>query len=186
VWYGVGVCTEWMGFGVCCSFVDAGLVAAILEGYSLPVLGLHGISHWGRVLSIGRRIAGLNGADPAVVEYFAVFHDSRRINEGIDHGHGARGAELAEAFRSRLRLTDEQLATLMHACRHHTDGTIDGDVTVRTCWDADRLDLLRVGIRPSRTLLCTVAGKSEELRDWAMRRSVEEHVPECVGEWLQA
>jgi len=174
------------GGGVSCLFVDAGLVASILEGYALPVLGLHGVSHWGRVLSVGRRIADLNGADPAVVEYFAVFHDSRRMNEGVDYGHGARGAELAEAFRSRLRLSDDQLATLMHACRHHTDGTTEGDPTVRTCWDADRLDLLRVGIRPSRSLLCTAAGKSEELRDWAMRRSVEGHVPGCVREWLRA
>ena len=32
---------------------------------------------------------------------------------------------------------------LVHACRYHSDGLVEGDVTVRTCWDADRLDLGR-------------------------------------------
>lgn len=174
-----------MADGNCGEYVDAGIIGSILEGYSLPLNGVHGVLHWGRVLDIGLRIAALNGADPAVVEYFSVFHDSRRVNESVDPGHGRRGAELAESLRSRLRLTDAQMAILKHACRDHTDGKTEGCITVRTCWDADRLDLPRVGIWPSSSLLCTEEGKTRDLRDWAMGRSVEAYVPQCSREWLR-
>ena len=36
----------------------------------------------------------------------------------------------------------------MNACRYHSVGRLDRDVTIQTCWDADRLDLGRVGITP--------------------------------------
>ncbi len=106
------------------------------------------------------------------------------MNEGIDPGHGARGAELAEKLKSMLDLTEAQLEELKHACRHHTDGTTEGSVTVRTCWDADRLDLWRVGIHPSRSRLCTAEGKGEELFEWSRLRGSRGFVPECALEWL--
>ena len=37
---------------------------------------------------------------------------------------------------------------LEEACRLHTNGQREADVTIQTCWDADRLDLLRVGTHP--------------------------------------
>lgn len=59
-----------------------------------------------------------------------------------------------------------------------------GDVTVQTCWDADRLDLGRVGTRPDRRYLCTIAAKEKATIDWAYERSVRFHVPELVSvEW---
>jgi uncharacterized protein len=56
--------------------------------------------------------------------------------------------------------------------RHQSDGQMEGDVTVRTCWDADRLDLGRVGIRPDPHYLCTEAARDAEVLAWAYRRSV--------------
>ena len=68
------------------------IMSAILEGYALPPRGYHGVLHWARVTENGLRIAEDNGADLEVVKLFALFHDSRRINEQIDDGHGgARG-----------------------------------------------------------------------------------------------
>jgi len=117
-------------------------VHAILEKYSLPWGGTHGVSHWARVLENGLRLAEETGASIEVVPLFAVFHDSRRINEGEDDGHGRRGAELATELRGRLfDLSDEDFNLLYEACAQHTDGLTDGDITVQTCWDADRLDL---------------------------------------------
>lgn len=46
------------------------------------------------------------------------------------------------------------------------------DITVQTCWDADRLDLGRVGIRPDPDRLCTSAAKESDLLEWAYARSV--------------
>jgi uncharacterized protein len=40
-----------------------------------------------------------------------------------------------------------------------------------TCWDADRLDLGRIGIRPKGTKLCTSAARDPAVIEWAYQRS---------------
>ena len=47
------------------------------------------------------------------------------------------------------------------------------DVTVQTCWDADRLDLGRVGTTPKAEYLCTDAGKDPDMIEWAHGRAVK-------------
>src|SRR5262249_25634018 len=132
------------------------LVHAILGGYCLPVDGIHGVYHWARVLENGLQLATVTKAKTEIVTLFALFHDSRRVNEDDDPGHGRRGAELAAVMRGTLfQLSDENFELLATACAYHTDGLIDGDITVQTCWDADRLDLARVGITPEPAYLCT-------------------------------
>ena len=44
-------------------------------------------------------------------------------------------------------------------------------VTIQVCWDADRLDLGRVGIRPSYHKLCTATAKSPFVMEAAFKRS---------------
>ncbi len=155
------------------------LLTAILDGYELPVHGDHGIVHWARVLENGLRIAEANGADPEVVTLFALFHDSRRVTEYDDYGHGLRGAEFALSLRGKLvHLDDERFELMYEACRLHTDGLTTGDRTLLACWDADRLDLGRVGITPDPDRLGTEA--AHELLPWAHLRAVEWHVPTDV------
>jgi uncharacterized protein len=163
----------------------APIVAEILRGYALPARGFHGVVHWARVLENGIKLAESTGANPAVVQLFAVFHDSRRENDGTDPAHGRRGADLAAAFRGRVfELPDAEFELLYRACEWHTEGKTDPDVTVLTCWDADRLDLGRVGIVPSPKYLCTTAARSSRLIDWAHTRSVEGFEPDFVtAEW---
>lgn len=165
------------------------ILAAIGQQYLLHPKGLHGLSHWGRVLENGLRLAETTGADTKVVTLFAVFHDACRRNEGIDPGHGERGAALASHFFSARRhdnLTSKQLALLDEACRLHTAGLCETDITVQTCWDADRLDLARAGIIPSPDRLCTQPAKVQELIEWASSRSLIRHVPHFVeNDWLQ-
>jgi uncharacterized protein len=157
----------------------AAIVRVILDGYVLPVQGLHGVVHWARVLENGLRIAETNDADQEVVTLFAVFHDARRIDEDRDDGHGLRGAEFARSLRGELvHLDDDRFDLLFEACRLHTDGFIAGDRTLLTCWDADRLDLGRVGITPDPRLLGTKAGR--DLLAWAHVRSVGWFVPAAV------
>jgi len=158
----------------------------ILSGYELRIMGIHGIAHWGRVLENGSRLAAKTGADTKVITLFAVFHDARRIREGTDPDHGKRGAELASRLRSSLDLTDPQFERLEHACIHHADGKTEGDPTVQTCWDADRLDLWRVGITPRAPMLCTEAARDPDLREWTRTRSIHGHLPDCSSEWLRA
>jgi uncharacterized protein len=54
-------------------------------------------------------------------------------------------------------------------------GHLEGDATLQACWDADRLDLGRVGITPSPRRLCTDAARS--LLDWSHDRAVSGFVP---------
>lgn len=51
----------------------------------------------------------------------------------------------------------------MHACELHSDSHVEADITVRTCRDADRLALGRVGMRPSVRYLCTDEARRAEV-----------------------
>lgn len=162
------------------------LIKEILDQYSLPLFGTHGITHWARVLENGLRISNETGANEKVVILFAMLHDSRRLNESIDPGHGRRGAELAKSLRGSLfEVSDLEFDLLYEACVSHTDGKTEGDITVQTCWDADRLDLGRVGIWPKQRQLCTEFAKNPEIIAWANQRSETKHTPEFVySDWL--
>ena len=142
--------------------------------------------HWARVLENGRRLSEVTGARRDIVELFAVFHDSQRINEGVDDGHGRRGSELAKDLRGVIyELDDEAFGLLIKACDLHTEGYLDGDVTLRTCWDADRLDLGRVGITPRVEKLCTEGARDPGLLKWAVKRSERFFVPKNLGSGLE-
>jgi len=152
--------------------ITADLLRAIVAGYSLHLHGVHGLAHWARVFENGRKLAAATGADLRVVELFAVFHDARRLNDDHDPGHGRRGAELAARLRGRhFDLDDQAFALLSEACEQHTDGRTTGDITLRTCWDADRLDLRRCHIVPDPTRLATAAARDPMLLAWADQRA---------------
>ena len=165
--------------------ISHGLIESILCRYALPRDGIHGLSHWARVIENGRKLSEMTGARMRVVELFAVFHDSQRINEGIDKDHGRRGAMLATEFRGKAyELGDEDFVLFIQACELHTDGLLEGDVTLQTCWDADRLDLGRVGITPRAEKLCTDRAKEAGFFKWAVKRGEGLLVPAPVlSEW---
>lgn len=132
------------------------------ERFRLGPNSVHGPGHWRRVEQNGLRLAGRTaGADITVVRLFAVFHDAERINEHTDPQHGLRAAELMQRMHGRgFTLNTEQLATLFDACARHEEGEISDDPTIGCCWDADRLDLPRVGIEPHRDFMSTAVGKN--------------------------
>lgn len=141
--------------------------------FALDWRGIHGAPHWARVRLNGLRVAQHTGATIEVVEYFALLHDCRRQHDGRDPDHGRRGAELAHSLRGSLvLLPDSDFERLHYACVHHSAGLTEADVTVQTCWDADRLDLGRVGIRPHPSRLCTSAARSPAMIERAYRASV--------------
>jgi uncharacterized protein len=99
-------------------------------------------------------------ADIAVVRLFAILHDARRLSEGTDPDHGQRAAQLATSLRgSHFELNDARLETLRIACVLHDRGHVSDDATIGACWDADRLDLSRVGIAPMKRFMSTAAGR---------------------------
>jgi uncharacterized protein len=161
------------------------VIQAVLEDYALPLYGDHGVTHWARVLENGLRLAGETGANADVVRLFAVLHDSRRVNEWTDPEHGPRAAAFAATLRGRLfDLSDREFLLLHRACSGHTHERTHPDVTVQTCWDADRLDLGRVGITPHPSRLCTDAARRPETIQWADGRASLGFVPGFVwDEW---
>lgn len=153
----------------------------VLVAYTLPWNGCHGLAHWARVLENGLRLAPLTGASAEVVALFAVLHDSRRVSEGTDPKHGPLAALLAESLRGHaFDLPDHEFSLLRRACAGHTHERTHPDVTIRTCWDSDRLDLGRVGITPHPRYLGTEAARSAEILDWAHGRACFGVVPDLI------
>ena len=102
----------------------SGLFAEIKRRFALNWAGYHRANHWGRV----RRYA------LTIVQ--------------------VRGAEYARALQRRFYdLSAKAISHLTHAIRHHSDGEVSTDVTIQSCWDADRLDLGHVGIKPAAEFL---------------------------------
>lgn len=161
------------------------ILQAVLEDYALPLAGDHGVAHWARVLENGRRLAEVTGANLEVVSLFAIFHDSRRINEVTDPKHGQRAAEFAQKLRGNLfEREDHEFRLLYRACEGHTHERTHPDVTIQTCWDSDRLDLGRVGIVPHPSRLCTEFARQSETIQWADGRASFGVVPTFVlEEW---
>ena len=128
------------------------------EGWSLGVC--HGISHWERVERNGLLLA-TDEVNTTVVRLFAYLHDKWRVDNREDLEHGKRAAESLPALRGTLLawLTDEEFEQLRKACELHTVCHSTGNPTIDTCFDADRLDLMRVGIIPDPEKMATERGK---------------------------
>jgi uncharacterized protein len=121
---------------------------------------VHGPTHWNRVEKNGLELAAETGADETVVRLFAILHDTCRLNDDKDLGHGPRAADmLGTLIGILLTLDPHRLVLLEQAIRHHTDGLTSDDPTIGTCWDADRLDLGRVGKNPEAGYMSTEEGK---------------------------
>jgi uncharacterized protein len=140
------------------------LVAAVLEQATNRTSLIHGPRHWVDIAVIGTRLAlETPGADRKVVRRFALLHDSMRENDGHDPQHGPKAAQLAEQLKHLLKLDPQQLDQLVTALTLHDCGQVTNDPTIGCCWDADRLDLPRVGITPSAHLLSTAAATKEAM-----------------------
>lgn len=79
-----------------------------------------------------------------------------------DHPDPAKLIETLMSTREEagVSLDNRQMHDLTLAVMEHNDGKVSADCgTVGVCWDADRLELPRVGIIPNAKLLSTKAGK---------------------------
>jgi uncharacterized protein len=123
---------------------------------------LHGHEHWEQVEKNVIELGGNTpGCDIEVARLFAILHDCKRRDEGTDKEHGARAAGFARDLydKGMLDIDPEQFSKLIFAIKHHNDGLVSSDPTIGVCWDADRLDLPRVGIVPIANMFSTPYGK---------------------------
>lgn len=153
------------------------LLRQIRGQFKLDWHGHHGAPHWARVRHHGLYVGRQVGADLRVVELFAFLHDSRRENEYEDPAHGRRASDYAGWLRGEgfFELDDPAFDLLTAACDGHSEGHRQAPVTVQACWDADRLDLGRVGIRPDSRRLCTPVAQTaayiERAWQWGLQHA---------------
>ena len=156
------------------SLISNSLIDFARREFRLDWEGIHGAPHWSRVRRNGLILAELTGANTRVVEYFAFIHDLGRENDNHDPEHGYRAAGIAENIAGDIiDVTQSELDLLMEACRDHSDGHLKADITVMTCWDADRLDLGRIGIKPDPYRLCNAAARGSHILESAYERSLD-------------
>ena len=151
-------------------FNQAKLVKEILIQFKINKRGVHGPSHWARVKHHGLMIGEQVGADLEVIKLFAFLHDSQRISEYSDPEHVSRAAHYAKSLNGKFFvLKQDQMELLTIAMEGHSDGDLHLNPTIQTCWDADRLDLGRVGIKPSGEFLSeTAASYIEMAYEWSV------------------
>lgn len=153
-------------------------IIAALRPYVRFDSALHGPAHWAHVHRFGAALADRLDLPPegrVCVELFAWLHDLARKDDEAGAQHAVDGAAQIEAILPVIAdpLTPAQIETIRVAVRHHSDGMVSGrageagvfahidwprDLVVATvgcCWDADRLDLPRVGMTPSDRFMST-------------------------------
>lgn len=125
--------------------------------------GIHGPLHWAVVERNALYLAEKNNVNPTLVSLFALFHDSCRVNDNHDPEHGPRAAVYALELREQVQgllPDDANFERLLEACKGHTQIIHHKDPAIAVCWDADRLDLGRVGIAPHPKYLNTDEAKA--------------------------
>lgn len=120
---------------------------------------VHGMEHWKRVERNGLLLA-TEDVNVNVVRLFAYLHDHKRLSDGWDLEHGTRAAENMDNLRHTLLegLTDEEFGMLRRACMEHTITERTGVPTIDACFDADRMDLPRVGYMPDPDRMASALG----------------------------
>ena len=135
----------------------------------------HGISHWARVWRNARELCEVEGLDPRVPCLFAFLHDSQRFDDGADSDHGHRARLWIDKLftQNQLPISIAEFHLLSIAVDGHSHGRTEAHPIVQVCWDADRLDLGRVGIHPHPRYLCTRHAKTPGMLKSAWLRSIE-------------
>ena len=136
------------------------IIALGMERFVLNPFGIHGISHWHRVLSNSIEICLQDKVeiDRRIIHaltLFAMLHDCERDDDDADPEHGHKAAEVFESLHYRYAdiMGDELIDTVTYAIRWHSSGRISDNYLTQVMWASDRLDLVRVGVTPSHRLL---------------------------------
>lgn len=96
------------------------LIDVVIENFALDHRGIHGVSHWARVMLNGEMLHRHHPEiDLHVVKLFAVLHDCKRVCDSGDHDHGIRAADwLVTQNNILFKTTPIQLSQLVRACRY--------------------------------------------------------------------
>ena len=126
---------------------------------------LHGEAHWKCVAWSGLQLVrAVPDSNAEVTFLFGLFHDSQRRDDGHDPDHGRRAADFVRRIHGEhFTLAARSLDLLLEACAGHVDGLTHNDPTIGLCWDADRLNLWRIGVKPQPRFLSTPAARDPDV-----------------------
>lgn len=117
-------------------------------------LNIHGIPHLRRVAVTAGRIAASIGEDIESAVVAGFLHDCARNDDGGGTRHAHDSAVLAKKLLSMFYPHLDAIR-LYDAIAQHADGITTKDLLIACVWDADRLDLRRLGIEVNPDLLST-------------------------------
>jgi len=121
-------------------------------------LDIHGFPHLERVAILSGRLADALGEDVESAVVMGFLHDSARRDDRGGPGHAHDSAVLARRLLGRF-YPDMDADRICDAIERHADGETTADPLTACLWDADRLELKRLGRTIDTDLLSTEAAK---------------------------
>lgn len=119
---------------------------------------IHGINHLRQVAYLAGRFAySINECEETAI-IGGYLHDCARENDGNGNSHAHESALLATKIISKF-YPEINIERVYNAIFFHADGLITDDPFIGCIWDADRLNLVRIGIIPKVELLSTEVAK---------------------------
>lgn len=116
---------------------------------------IHGIKHLRKVAYLAGRFATCLNTNIEAAVIGGYLHDCARIDDGVGNHHAHKSAVLAEKILNEIYPNYVESKTIYNAIYSHADGLISDDKIIGCVWDADRLNLIRLGIIPQLDLLST-------------------------------
>ena len=126
---------------------------------------LHGLDHLREVALLAGHIAAEMGSDVEASMVAGFLHDCGRMNDGGGNQHAHDSAKLAEPILAECFLNLDAPA-ILEAIRLHADGLTTDDPIAGALWDADRLTLIRLGMKVRPELLSTSAARRMLAQGW--------------------
>ena len=127
-----------------------------VEATCLPYLdlieGVHGLEHLRRVALSAGVLAKQVGADVESCVVGGFLHDCARTGDESGTAHALHSAIQARVILDK-HYPHLDAYTILFAIQFHADGKTTGDPITACIWDADRLDLQRLGRTIDKNLL---------------------------------
>lgn len=101
---------------------------------------------------------GIKKRERESIKGFAYWHDVMRAHGTPDPEHGKRAAKMIERTKGHNKLKGVDIDRLIFACEHHSTMLRSNDPLIDICFDADRLDLMMIGINPDPAMMATDRG----------------------------
>ncbi|MCP4581303.1 MAG: hypothetical protein GY839_06770 [candidate division Zixibacteria bacterium] len=169
------------------SILTEELLKIIHNEFALEWYGCHGILHWLRVRRNGLALCEKMNGNSKIAELFSVIHDCKRMDNGEDILHGKRASSFIGNTSGMIDsiLSPNEIQILKYACEYHTTEDKSDNPDIQICWDADRLDLGRVGKKIDKIYINTSWAKDELFVEKLKSRPINNGLPSFFTNYIE-